>query len=94
MSKKNAPSKYLGLYEELAEIVDEQHVKEIYNCFQGQEVSFPMRLFTPEYVVKLALDDAGRDLRELAREYGYNEKYLKRLISQRKRELGESSASC
>lgn len=94
MSKKNAPSKYLGLYEELAEIVDEQHVKEIYNRFQGQEVSFPMRLFTPEYVVKLALDDAGRDLRELAREYGYNEKYLKRLISQRKRELGESSASC
>lgn len=65
MSKKNAPSKYLGLYEELAEIVDEQHVKEIYNRFQGQEVSFPMRLFTPEYVVKLALDDAGRDLREL-----------------------------
>lgn len=94
MSKKNAPSKYLGLYEELAEIIGEQHVKEIYDRFQGQEVSFPMRLFTPEYVVNLALTDTNRDFRELAKEYGYNEKYLKRLISQRKRELGESSASC
>lgn len=35
MSKKNAPSKYLGLYEEIAEIVSEKHVKEIYNRFQG-----------------------------------------------------------
>lgn len=77
MSKKNAPSQYLGLYEELAEIVGEQHVREIYNFFQGQEVSFPMRLCNPEYVVNLALTDTERDLRELARAYGYNEKYLK-----------------
>lgn len=92
MNKKNAPSKYLGLYEELAEIVGEQYVKDIYDRFQGQEVSFPRRLFTPEYVVRLALNDADRNLRELAREYGYNEKYLKRLVSQRKREAEESSA--
>lgn len=94
MSKKNTPPKYLGLYEELAEIVGEKHVREIYNLFQGQEVSFPMRLFNPEYVVNLALTNTERDLRELAREYGYNEKYLKRLVSQRKRETEESSASC
>lgn len=93
MSKKNAPSKYLGLYEELAEIVGEQHVKEIYDRFQGQEVSFPMRLFTPEYVVDSVLTDTDKDLRELAREYGYNEKYLKRLISQRKREMEKISAT-
>ncbi len=77
--------KYLGLYEELAEIVGEEHVKEIYNRFQGLEVSFPMRFFSPEYVVSLALDDTERELRDIAREYGYNEKYLKRLISQKKK---------
>lgn len=94
MSKNYVSSKYLGLYSDLVEIVGERHVKEIYNLFQGQEVSFPMRLFTPEYVVNLALTDTNKDLRELAREYGYNEKYLKRLVNQRKQEMEESSTSC
>lgn len=94
MSQNYVSSKYLGLYSDLVEIVGERHVKEIYDLFQGQEVSFPMRLFTPEYVVNLALTDTNKDLRELAKEYGYNEKYLKRLVSQRKREKEKADAGC
>ncbi len=85
MAEESKSAKYLGLYAELAEIVGEEQIKEIYNRFQGLEVSFPMRLFSPEYVVSLALDDTDRELRDIAREYGYNEKYLKRLISQKKK---------
>lgn len=85
MKKKTQP-KYLGLYEELAEVVGEKHMKEIYKRFQGLEVSFPMRLYHPEYVVKLALENPDMDLREIAKKYGYNEKYLKRLIKQKKEE--------
>lgn len=83
--KRRNMEKYLGLYAELAEIVGEKNVKEIYNRFQGLEVSFPMRLYSPDYVVSLAMENEGKkELREIAREYGYNEKYLKRLMNQKK----------
>lgn len=83
--KERTMGKYLGLYAELAEIVGEKNVKEIYKRFQGLEVSFPMRLYSPDYVVSIALEKEGKEeLRELAKEYGYNEKYLKRLMNQKK----------
>lgn len=82
--KKGTQVKYMGLYEELAEIVEEEQLKEIYERFQGVETSFPMRLYHPDYVIKLAMESDNKEFREIAREYGYNEKYLKRLINQRK----------
>lgn len=83
--KERTMGKYLGLYAELAEIVGEKNVKEIYKRFQGLEVSFPMRLYSPDYVVSIALEKEGKEeLREIAKEYGYNEKYLKRLMNQKK----------
>ena len=83
--KERTMGKYLGLYAELAEIVGEKNVEEIYKRFQGLEVSFPMRLYSPDYGVSLALEKEGKeDLREIAKEYGYNEKYLKRLMNQKK----------
>lgn len=83
--KERTMGKYLGLYAELAEIVGEKNVEEIYKRFQGLEVSFPMRLYSPDYVVSIALEKEGKEeLREIAKEYGYNEKYLKRLMNQKK----------
>ena len=83
--KERTMGKYLGLYAELAEIVGEKNVKEIYKRFQGLEVSFPMRLYSPDYVVSIALEKEGKEeLREIAKEYGYNEKYLKRLMNQKR----------
>lgn len=93
MGKESIPSKYYGFYEELAQIVGDKHIKEIYNQFKGLEISFPRRLFSSDYVINLALTNTERSLRDLAREYGYNEKYLKRLVSQRKREISEPTDS-
>ena len=44
------------------------------------EVSMPSRLYSIEYVIELAAKEDPSEWKEIARKYGYNEKYLKRLI--------------
>ena len=64
----------------LVEIVGEDLISQIYERFHGMEVSMPSRLYSIEYVIELAAKEDPSEWKEIARKYGYNEKYLKRLI--------------
>lgn len=69
------------IYSQLVDIVGVEETQKIYDNLKGQQVTFPMRLYKPEYVlqeVKLRYD--GNNLRELAKEYGYTERYLRGLL--------------
>ena len=79
-SKEKAKRRYAGIYQELAEIVGDNMVRKIYERFHGMEVSMPSRLYTIEYVIERAMKENPSEWQAIARKYGYNEKYLKRLI--------------
>lgn len=79
-STEKAPKRYAGIYQELAEIVGEDLLSQIYEQFHGMEVSMPSRLYSIEYVIELATKESPSEWKKIARQYGYNEKYLKRLI--------------
>ena len=76
-SKEKNKKRYAGIYQELVEIVGEDLISQIYERFHGMEVSMPSRL---QYVIELAAKEDPSEWKEIARKYGYNEKYLKRLI--------------
>lgn len=79
-SKEKNKKRYAGIYQELVEIVGEDLISQIYERLHGMEVSMPSRLYSIEYVIELAAKEDPSEWKKIARKYGYNEKYLKRLI--------------
>lgn len=69
------------IYEQLIEIVGVEHTKRIYEHFKGQQITFPMRFYKTEFIkmeVKRQYD--GKNLKELAKRYGYTERYMRELL--------------
>ena len=50
------------------------------------EVSMPSRLYSIEYVVELAVKEHPSQWGKIAPKYGYNEKYLRRLILEKQKD--------
>ena len=84
--RKENTEKYTGVYAEIADIVGAENVEKIYQVFRGQEVIFPTRLYSSDYIVDLGIRQGPDSLRDIAIKYCYNEKYLKRLVKQKMRQ--------
>ena len=87
MDKKNA-SVYSGIYGEVVEIIGDDKLKRFYRYFRGQQVVFPMKLYSKEYVVNEMLRSNGeKSLAEFAKEFDYSERYLRKLLQKKKEEI-------
>lgn len=72
---------YAGIYKELAEIIGVENVNLIYKNLRGQQVTFPMKLFTTEYTVRQVMTEYnGKNIKQLAVKYGYTERHLRKLL--------------
>lgn len=82
MDKTNEPE-YMGIYEDVVNVVGAEKIEEFYHHFQGQQVEFPMRLYSRNYVVKQVIKLRNEEsIKSLARKFGYSERYLRKLIQQ------------
>lgn len=78
---KFSGSDFNGIYSDMYEELGEELVREIYEHYRGQQVTFPMRLYSKEYVIKYISDNYdGSNLKEIARVLGYSERWVKTLI--------------
>ena len=78
---KIGKSDFKGIYAEMAEILGEEIVKIIYKNYKGQQINFPMKLHSNEYVEKYIIENYSRKgIREMSRELGYSDKWIQRLI--------------
>lgn len=76
-------NKYNGIYQELAESLGDEVIKKIYDLYKGQQVTFPMRLYSKEYIVKYILENYnGNNGKELIRKFGYSERWLRNVINE------------
>lgn len=79
-----------GIYEDMYENLGQEIVREIYKYYKGQQITFPMRLYSKEYVIKYISDNYdGKNLKEVARELRYSERWVKQLINTNKLYKGE-----
>ena len=53
--KKNK-SDYKGIYSDMVEILGEDIVFKLYKNYRGQQVTFPMKLYSNEYVKKYIIN--------------------------------------
>lgn len=72
---------FRGIYAEMSEILGEEIVRIIHKHYKGQQINLPMKLYSNEYVEKYIVNNYGKkSVREMARELGYSDKWVSRLI--------------
>lgn len=80
MSKKS--ENYSGIYKDMVEILGEEITLKIYENYRGQQVTFPMRLYSKDYILEyLTKNYNGKKLKELSRKLGYTSNWLKQVIN-------------
>lgn len=75
-------SDLIGIYGEIAELVSVESAIKIYEHFKGQQISFPMHLYTKEFIVSQCNNPNGKAIRELAVEFGYSERRLRQILKE------------
>ena len=79
--KKQAGYVMAGIYREIAEIAGEEIARTIHANFKGQQVVFPNKLYSSQYIAeKIQLEYDGKNIRQLAMKYGYTERWLRKII--------------
>lgn len=70
-----------GIYRELAEIIGVELTIAVFKELKGQQITFPSRLYEKEYVIEeVRIRYNGANLKELAREFNYTERWIRKLI--------------
>lgn len=83
MLVKKEPELLNDVYREIGESLGIETAVAFYGYFRGQQISYPMRLLSPEGVRRCIIREYnGSNLRQLAAKYGYSEKSLRRILSE------------
>lgn len=81
--KKISSEGFSDIYKELAEIVGIENTLLIYKSMRGQQVTFPKRLYSIEYVIEqLMRDISNKNIKRLSIEFDYTEKYLRQILKE------------
>jgi Mor family transcriptional regulator len=68
-------------YKEFARLIGIENTHKMFQNFRGQQITFPMRWLSPEHIaVVVAERYDGKNLKELAKEYGYSERWLRQIL--------------
>ena len=71
------------VYKDLCDCVGVENMLKIYARYRGSQVTFPQRIFSSEYVKRRVREKFdGTNLKQLAREYDYSEKWIRQMIKQ------------
>lgn len=80
--KDKSFERFSALYKEIAELIGEENTIILYNHFKGQQISFPLHLYSGEYIKKCISEEYdGSNVRELALKYGFTERWIRKILS-------------
>lgn len=83
----NKPGDYKGIYGELIPLLGVEIVECLYYHYRGQQITFPNRLYSSQYVERyIKMNYNGENHRELAKEFNYSERWMRKLIEQYKKQ--------
>ena len=76
---KVEPEDLIGIYSEMAQLIGAEAVTKIYVHFKGQQIAFPTRLYTKDYIVR-------QPIKKMATRYGYSERRLRQMLKESREE--------
>lgn len=73
-----------GVYKEIARTTDINVAIEMYNLFKGQQIIFPQRLYSKEFISTYIKDNYnGHNIRELSQMFGYSDRRIRQILNER-----------
>lgn len=70
-------------YSEFANLLGIDAVLKIHAEYRGQQVFFPMELFSKDFIKQQIIDEYnGSNVKQLATKYGYTEKWVKKILKE------------
>lgn len=70
-----------SIYQELCRVVGLDATLSIYSSYKGQQISFPQKLFSSQYVRhQILLEYTGKNINELSQKYGYSSRWIRSII--------------
>ncbi len=86
--EKNVKAEDLnGIYKEIADAFDVDTAEKFHMHFKGLQLTFPIRLISKTYVLKrLKKEFTGENLRVLSLKYGYSERWIRTMITEKSME--------
>lgn len=80
---KESPDDLNGIYSELALIVGMDNVRQIFDQYKGQQITFPMRLYSKQSVEeKIISEFTGSNFKELSQKYNYSERWVRIILKE------------
>lgn len=77
------PRLFNEVYREISEIMGVDGAISIYEMYKGQQISFPVHLFSSKRIHHNIIKEYdGTNTRELSKRYGYSEKTIRRIIKE------------
>ena len=82
MTNNNNNCDYKGIYADMGEVLGEEIVIKLHKYYRGQQITFPMKLYSIEYVERYIVKNyRTKTIKEMCRELGYTEGWIKQLIN-------------
>ena len=79
--EKISREQFSGIYQDFFDVLGLELTVKIHENYKGLQVTFPTRLYAKEYIIKLLKEEyTGSNLKDLARKYGYSERWVRKLI--------------
>ena len=73
------------VYRDIADKIGIENALEIYRMFHGNQISFPSKLFSKEYIHQAIINEYnGKNAKELAQKYNYSERSIWRILKPNK----------
>ena len=71
---------FAPIYKDIADIIGVENTYALFKNMRGVQVTFPKRLYTNEFILDKILQETDINIRKVALEYDYTEKYLRQLL--------------
>lgn len=73
------------VYKDIADKIGIENTLEIYRMFRENQISFPSRLFSKEYIHQAIVNEYnGENAKQLAQKYNYSERSIWRILKNEK----------
>lgn len=71
------------VYKDLCDLVGVDNMQKLYAQYKGFQISFPMRLYSKEYVHQVVKKEYnGSNTKALARKLGYSERWIRKIVEE------------
>lgn len=71
-----------GIYKEIARTTDVDVAIEMHNLFKGQQIIFPQRLYSREFIYTYIKENYnGHNVRELSKKFGYSDRRIRQILN-------------